>query len=422
MKSVVFVLIFLLSDLIAEDLVKVNADLRLSYLNYEYEDNWFSDSRAGIASAKLSATTQVWNNLYAKVSFVAVEGINHDKSKQGMSYVFSEGWNGIHDSFALLEESYIGYKNSILSLKVGRQEMELPFIHSDDYFVVPNSFEAMTLEFTPSQKLTLHLGHVSRMSGTWDSSYDGADFHSMSRQAWIHYTNTTKDTYPITEIYNIVGDQGISYAGVIYTRMEHAIQVWDFYAHETFNTIMLQYDYTSHNYYAGLQYSTKRDIGKLKDSPLYRVHYDVYGAKIGAKIAEKWNMELAYTGVSDDDSLHYLGSWGGYSEFASGMLLSYFETYLRDADIYAMASKYTLDNLAKGLSLKFQYARYELNKDYTINVPKESPNGDGYMNAYGVQVFYQYNKNLSLKMAFAGRELENRNNSNLVRAVMKYSF
>ena len=133
-------------------------------------------------------------------------------------------------------------------------------------------------------------------------------------------------------------------------------------------------------------------------------------------------MELAYTGVSDDDSLHYLGSWGGYPEFASGMLLSYFETYLRDADIYAITSKHTLDNLAKGLSFKFQYARYELNKDYTINIAKGSPNGDDYMNAYGVQAFYQYNKNLSVKMAFAGRELENKNNSKLVRAVMKYSF
>jgi len=122
----------------------------------------------------------------------------------------------------------------------------------------------------------------------------------MSRQSWIHYTDGTKDTYPIDEVYDIVGDEGISYLGGVY------------YAHEMFNTIMVQYDYHHECFDAALQYSTKRDVGKLKNDPTYKVNYDVYGAKIGTNIVEDWNLTTAYTGVSDD-YMHAYGAQAFYT-------------------------------------------------------------------------------------------------------------
>lgn len=406
----------------ADETFKFSGDLRTAYVNYNYDNGYFPNSEAGVVSAKLSATTKKWNNLYAKLSLTTVQGIDQDPTKQGMTYIFSEAWNGVYDSYSLLEESYIGYENNLVTLRLGRQEMDTPYINSDDYFVTPNSFEALTLKLTPLGGLVMNAGYVSKMSGTWDSSYDGANFHSMSRQAWVHYSDGTKDTYPVDAVYDIVGNQGISYIGATFKNNEHKLQMWDYYVHEMFNNIMMQYDYTSKYINAAIQYSTKREVGKLKDNPTYKIHYDVYGAKISGDIGEAWDLSMAYTGVSDNDSLHFFGSWGGYPEFASGMIVSYFETYLRDANIYALTSKHDLRTLLKGLRLKLRYAYYDLNSDYTVNINKDAPNGDDYMNAYGAEALYSYGKNVTLKIIYAGRKLESNNQSGLFRTVLKYKF
>jgi len=53
----------------------------------------------------------------------------------------------------------------------------------DDYFVIPNSFEAISLNVVLGETIKLDLGYVSKMSGPQDALYDGSNFHSMSRQA-----------------------------------------------------------------------------------------------------------------------------------------------------------------------------------------------------------------------------------------------
>ena len=341
-----------------------------------------------------------------------------------MTYVFSGACSGVNESFSLLEEAYHGYNLDNLELKVGRQEMSTPLIDSDDYFVTPNSFEAVTLNYKIDDIL-FQGGYVSKMAGTWDASYDGSKFLSMSRQPWIHKADKGIDTYPVDEVYNIVGNSGISYASITYNKNEHKMQLWDFYAHNMLNTLFMQYDYTLDSLSASLQYSNKRAIGKLDDTPLYDVNYDVYGAKLNYKISNDWKLTGAYTGVSDDDSLHFFGSWGGYPEFASGMMVSYFETSLRDANIYALTSSHNLDSIMDRFSITLKYAYYDLNKDYTINTQQEhrlAPNGQNYMHAYGVGFYYSFSDDLSFKLMLAGRELENGYRSELIRTVLKYNF
>jgi hypothetical protein len=421
MKKIFFLFCIFVFIVHAKDEFSYDGSIRFASLHYNFEDGYFPDSEATVLAAKLSLTTPTWNNIYLKTSVVALQGINKDKNKQGFSYVFANTWEEKYNSFALLEELYLAYETPFISLKIGRQEMALPYIDSDDYFVVPNSFEALSVKMM-LENITLYGGYVSKMSGTWDASYDGGNFHSMSRQAWIHYSNGVRDTYPVSEVYQIVGNQGISYAGLVYTEDRHTLQVWDFYAHEMFNTFLVQYGYKGDKNTFALQYSSKKDVGKLKEDATYKVDYEIYGAKIAREMSAHWNLEAGYTAISDDDSLHFLGSWGGYPEFASGMILTYFETYLRDSQIFALTSKHNMSKYVKGLSLRLRYAYYDLNENYTVNVAKGSINGESSMDAYGIEAFYSYNEDISLKVQFAGRELESGNSSELVRAVLKYNF
>jgi hypothetical protein len=44
-----------------------------------------------------------------------------------------------------------------------RQELELPFIHSDDSRLIPNTFEAYQVEVNPSETFRLSAGYVAKM-------------------------------------------------------------------------------------------------------------------------------------------------------------------------------------------------------------------------------------------------------------------
>jgi hypothetical protein len=390
-----------LGALASDDTLKVSGDLRLAYLDYKYEDGYAADSYAGLVSAKLSVESMEWKNLYVKASFTTVQGINHDKDKQEETYVF----NPDGESYTLLEEAYLGYKNSLLDIKIGRQEISIPYIKSNDYFVTPNSFEAITISSEVTKKTSIDAGHVTQMSGTLDASYDGSTFNSMSKQLALP-----------SGAYDVVGDQAVSYLGGTYTRDAHKLQLWDFYAHEIFNTSMIQYDYKTKAFNAGLQYSMKREVGKLKDSSAYKIHYDVYGAKVGGTIVDKWNLELAYTGVSDDDSTHIFGSWGGYCEFAS----AYFNTSLIDANIYALTSAHDLASIAKGTSLTLRYFYYDLNSKYTVT--SDAPDGYDYMYAYAIEANYKYSKDFNFMFYFGDREMDGGNSAHFFTVISHYTF
>ncbi|WP_296824617.1 OprD family outer membrane porin [Sulfurovum sp.] len=68
-------------------------------------------------------------------------------------------------SYAILGEAYLKAQFGNTTLKFGRQEIETPFAQVDDIGMVPNTFEAYTLENKDIPDTTLFLGQIQKMAG-----------------------------------------------------------------------------------------------------------------------------------------------------------------------------------------------------------------------------------------------------------------
>jgi hypothetical protein len=396
----------------------ISLDLRAVYVNYSFDRYW-KDSEAFISSIKLGYTHHITDNLEVKVAFGAIEdfGLNNP-DKQSMTYIYNRNGN----TFALLNQAYLKYTVNKNYIQAGRFEFSSPLIDSDDYYVLSNSFEGVKSNIQLNN-LNLQLGHISRMSGSWDGSYDGGSFVSMNKSAWIHKAdNQELSQWPNAVVDFGIKDSGVSYAGFNYADDHFNLKLWDYYGHNFVNAFYTQGDMKYDPLTFSFQYIKFNEIGQMKDvaDPRAVIDYSVWGAKIATEINDV-KLSMAYTGVSDDASSHLWGTWGGYPYFASGMMVSYFETSLRDAHIYALNSDFSL---IEKLSTTLHAGYYDLNKKYTIDTRgnRNAPNGENYMVTYGISNTYKYSDRFSFVLMLAGRTLENGDKGTYVRTILKYAF
>jgi len=107
-------------------------------------------------------------------------------------------------SYAILGEVYVNLKKGNSLLKIGRQEIETPFVQMDDIGIVPNTFEAYVFENRDLFHTTFFLGQIQKMAGVDANkvdtftkinkdnnmqvlgiSYDG--FKNIELNMWLHY-------------------------------------------------------------------------------------------------------------------------------------------------------------------------------------------------------------------------------------------
>ena len=397
--------------------IELEGDIRSAYMDYNF-DNYFPNSRALAVSGRLGIKADLGHGFFSGAKFATVQGLGlNKKDEQYMTFTFNKN----QESFTLLQELYVGFMNSSTKIKLGRQQMNTPLIDSDDYFVIGNSFEAFTLEHKYSNNIKFHLGYVQAMSG-WDSSFDIGSFESMSKQAWTHKADSGVDGY--YDVSSYIGNRGVSFLGGLYANETLNFQVWNYVAHDMFNALFFQGDFVvNENINISIQYQSRKEIGKMKNikSVGSNLHIDYSTWSAQASILVK-NMKVSakYTGISDDESLHFFGAWGGYSEFASGIMVNYFETSLRDANIYTLQNDLDLSAVVSGLNLTLNYSYYDLNQDYTKSI--FAPKGEAYLHAYGATVVYNFLPNTLFAIEAGVRKLDNGSNSNRFRTLLAYYF
>jgi len=420
MKIFIYIL-FICVVLFAENTIKnenILVDLRAVFVDYKY-DNYWDDSKAFVTSVKLGYKRDIVPNLEAGVVFGAIEDFGlSDHDKQSMTYIY----NRDTETFSILHQAYIKYELNKNYIQLGRFEFSSPLIDSDDYYVLSNSFEGITASIN-YKKLNFQAGHISKMSGSWDAGYDGGTFQSMSISPWLHKADngeTSQWPNPVADFG--IDNSGISFASIMLSDEKYKFQLWDYYAHELMNSIYTQLDVKLDTFQISFQYNTFDEVGQFKEISDSRaiIDYSVWGAKVSSKIKDI-DLTLAYTEVSDDESAHLWGSWGGFPYFASGMMVSYFETSLRDTHMYALNADV---NFIDNLSTTFHIGYYDLNKNYTVDTHanRDAPDGEDYMYTYGIGNKYQINDDLSFVLKLAGRKLQTGNQSDLIRCIVKYTF
>ena len=71
----------------------------------------------------------------------------------------------VANSYSILGEAYLKAVLGKTTLKLGRQEIETPFIQTDDIGMVANTFEAYVLENKDISDTTIFMGQIQKMAG-----------------------------------------------------------------------------------------------------------------------------------------------------------------------------------------------------------------------------------------------------------------
>lgn len=150
---------------------KASGQIRAAYVN---QDNALDPDTYGTSlGGQLKYVTGSWNDIKLGVAAYISQKLpfaSGNGDKLNADFFDADG-----DSFVYLGEAYIDYSANDFNLRVGRQQIETPFAHTDDVRMLPNSFEAAIASYSGIENTTVLAGYARRWAG-----YDSPTGHNDS--------------------------------------------------------------------------------------------------------------------------------------------------------------------------------------------------------------------------------------------------
>jgi hypothetical protein len=399
---------------------KVTGDLRAGYVTYDYSNDpkhfdptinkGHKDSRGFYVIPKLSITSPTYNGFSFKITGGGVTdfGIN-DELYESRTFAFGDG-----TSYAILQEAYIKYENGGHTFLAGNYELSTPMVDADDWYLFANTFQGAYYKNTTIENIMFAGGYIYKMAGVWDGGATNPHrFHSIADQSYVDQRD--KDN---------AGDAGM-WAGVFqYTKDEHNLQLWDYYAVDLYNTFFGQYDYSGKfeggSYDAGLQLINFKDVGGNRFTP---IDYSIFSLKFDGKLDNGFDFSTGAAFYTDGPGAGAtLGSWGGYPYLANGMIFHFFEAGdMRNVNSYKVQLGYDLSkSVTEGLWVGVRYTYFDLDPEYSIS--SDTGLGQDYQQNYGIRVSYNHPDGFYFTGTYEYVDLDQQPEISALRLIGGYKF
>ncbi len=277
---------------------------------------------------KLGIETGSFHGLGLKAAWYTTQdfGLRSDNPRETDAYMFDLD----KTPYSLWGEAQLVARLGNTTLTAGRQEIRSPLINSYEYRIIPNLFEAVSVENRDLPDTTLTLAHVSKMSGL-DGLTTFSQFRSMSEQAYTSLMVTgagavdsvNGDTLVPSRI---VGDHGVWLTGMA-TGKEHKLQLWNARGTDLLNTLYTDGKFSwplnpTLAFTLDAQAYRVSAIGRFKDYLAghgLNADYHLLGLKgTLAHAPSGLSVGLAFNRFGGNErTVTAFGNWGGYPEFVS---------------------------------------------------------------------------------------------------------
>lgn len=214
-----------------DDAVKsatTSGQFRLGYIAADPEVG--TETTGAAFGGKIKFETAKWNNMqfaiapYFSHKLAALSG---DKAQNELN---SDFFDANSESYAYLGEAYVNYSFNNGAARLGRQQLDNPFINTDDIRMHPNTFSAVWFNMNLGDNLTLDAGHVSEWAG----------FDSGGSQ----------------EKFKTAGADGVNAIGATFKmKAHHTFQGWYYDFIDQYTQYYVDAAYENGSFSAGLQYS-----------------------------------------------------------------------------------------------------------------------------------------------------------------------
>jgi imipenem/basic amino acid-specific outer membrane pore len=174
MKKSLLLGLAVLSCLSATDFSEVfttgesSGKIRIASIHQNNEVN--TDTYGTSLGGWLKYETAAWNDLsFGAAGYVSqkISFLSGDEEEVTTDFFDANG-----NSFIYIGEAYINYSASDLTVRIGRQRIESPFVNGDDVRMLPNTFEAAVGTYNAFEKTTITAGYLYRWAG-----YDSPQGH-----------------------------------------------------------------------------------------------------------------------------------------------------------------------------------------------------------------------------------------------------
>jgi len=352
---------------------KASGQIRFFHVNRDYDPGVHRDATA--IGGNLKYETGSWNGVSAGAAFYVTNGLFIRDNRATNTEVDPTLLGKNNDSYTMLGEAYLQYKNGNTVVKGGRQKIDTPLAGTDDARMVPNLFEAYVLTNTDIKATTLTVGHLTKFAqGTFGRVYDA------NNAALIEGPNAVLSVtsgYSYWDSRNQVGQfvdmgtyainqdtSGVSVAAAVYTGIPGLkFQVWDYYAHDIMNAVYAEANYgwkyeSGIAPYAAVQYIKEDNVGSDYAG---NVNSDFIAAKLGAKVSN-FDISAAVSHNSKDDSATINGGtitpWGGMPAYTQGMVTRH--QFMAGTDAWKVAGNYDWKDLGINLNTGVYYTEFEM--------------------------------------------------------------
>lgn len=348
---------------------KANGQIRVFYADRDYSPGVHRDATA--IGGYLKYETGAWNGVSAEAAFYTTNGLFIRDNRATNPEVDPTLLGKDNESYNLLGEAYLQYKNANTILKGGRQKLDMPMAGSDDVRMVPNLFEAYVLSNTDIKDTTLVAGHITKFAqGTFGRVYNAS---ANNANALLSVTSG----YSFWDSRNQVGEfvnmgtyainqntSGVSVAAAIYAGVPGLkLQLWDYYAHDILNALYAEASYgwkyeSGIAPYTAVQYIKEDDIG---NDYAGKVNSDFISAKAGIKVAN-FDLSAAVSHNSKDNGATINGGtispWGGMPAYTQGMVTRH--QFMAGTDAWKIAGNYDWKDMGINLNTGVYYVEYDM--------------------------------------------------------------
>ena len=286
-----------------------------------------------------------------------------------------------------LEELYLQYQKEKLTVTLGKQLLNTPFINLQDGRMRPTEVQGLWAQYN-QHKNKFYVGWINRFSprGTveWYKTGESIGIYSVGVNL-----NGTKSGYK-----NELESAGVALTGAeLSIAKNHSLQIWNQYVENIFNSSLIQVDkiVTAQSpYYYCVQLIGQKAIGFGGNESIEKTYFNphqsafVFGGRLGKKEGN-WDHSINFTRITKHGRYMMPREWGR-DPFYTFMLGERNEG-MGDVNAYVVKSKYKAPTLPLSINLGIGYYDLPDIKDYA-------------MNKYSFPAYMQYN--IDVRYAFSG--------------------
>jgi hypothetical protein len=400
-----------LSEMIKEG--KAGGYIRLHHIVEEATDPGIAYTGSVIAGKLKYHTGALYGLRFGAAMYTAHDTGLTDMDKRATSEVAGGLLGDDFGNYSTLGESYVSYRLSNTDLTYGRQEFKTPMTESPVTFI-PNLFQGAVATIKEIPNTTITAAHITHMQ------YGTRSLTERNLIGDVTYgittgTGITATTTPTSGVFtegglsptwgkekfqdmglamfgrNANGAQrvdsaGVTSLGIDYKSGDFQARVWDYYAHEMYNTVYADAEYKLNAGPAKVtlaaQVLKQDDVGNFENNfggtalkanvgatrlpidggaVIYRTKISAdgsidamfWGAKAKAEVGD-FSFEAAFNKNEDG---HVINTWGGDPGFTSTIFSR--NEFRADTTAYRLGFEYNLKSFVPGLKFIYNHAQYD---------------------------------------------------------------